>query len=84
MLANGCVLFNYKSRGEALTACEQWVIEKSVKVFVPSGVMDSRKCELEPEARRVIGTELKVGQSTKVYSEAFAKENAKVAKYFRY
>ena len=84
VLINGCVLFNHKSREEAATACEDWVYQKSVKVFVPSGVINSRKCELEVEARRVIGSELKVEQSTKVYSEDFARENTKVAKYFRY
>ncbi len=81
---SSCSVFNYKSREEALTACNTWAAEKPYKIMVKSGVFNARECELEVEARRVIGRASNVGQSLKVYDEEFVRERTKVEKHFRY
>ena len=83
-LISSCVLFNYQSREEAVNACNNWAAEKPYKIMVKSGVFNARECELEVEARRVIGRASNVEQSLKIYDEEFVRERTKVEKHFNY
>lgn len=84
-LINGCSLFNYNSRSEAFTACKNWENDKSVKkIFIPKGSMKSKICELEIEARQVVGKQIKNPEPLKVYSEEVLNKEMKVVKYYRY
>ena len=84
IFASSCAAFNYKSREEALIACNNWAAEKPYKIMVKSGVFNARECELEVEARRLIGRASNVEQSLKVYDEKFVKERTKAEKHFNY
>lgn len=84
ILNSSCNAFNYKSREEALIACNNWAAEKPYKIMVKSGVFNARECELELEARRVIGRASNVEQSLKIYDEKFVIEQTKVEKHFSY
>ena len=83
-LISGCSLFNYNSRGEALSACNNWENDKSTKVFIPEGTMKSKQCELEIETRQVVGKQIKNPEPLKVYSEEVLDKEMKVVKYYRY
>ena len=83
-LISGCSLFNYNSRGEALSACKKWENDKSIKIFIPEGSIKSKICELEIEARQVVGKQIKNPEPLKVYSEEVLDKEMKVVKYYRY
>jgi hypothetical protein len=83
LLVSGCTLFNYNSRGEAFAACKNWENDKSVKIFIPEGSIKSKICELEIEARQVVGKQIKNPEPLKVYSEEVLVKEMKVVKYYR-
>jgi hypothetical protein len=83
-IANGCAFLKYNSRQEALTACRNWENEKPVKIFIPSGSMRSKVCELEIEARQVLGRQIEKPIQLKVYTEEILEKEMKIKKYFKY
>ena len=83
-MLTSCSFFNYKSRQEALLACQNWENEKPTKVLTKEGSMRSKICELEVEARRVVGREIKNPKMLKVYTQRMIDMEFKVARSFNY
>ena len=83
-MLTSCSFLNYKSRQEALVACQNWENEKPAKVLIVEGSMRSKICELEVEARRVVGREIKNPKMLTVYTQRMIDMEFKVAKYFNY
>jgi hypothetical protein len=81
---SGCDLFKYNSRKEALSACDKWENEKSMKIFTPSGFMFSKSCELEIESRQVLGLQIERPDPMRVYTEELLDKDLKVKKKFGY
>lgn len=84
ILLGSCSFFKYNSRQEALTACKNWKNENSIEIFIPSGSIQSKICDLEIETRQVLGSELKNPIPFKVYTDEAIEKNMKTVRYFKY